>query len=227
MKTYALSLLLTLLLFCFSSHSALLQELTAQERETLQSNQLILKTQKTEKNSSWPEVTIYKLINANALESMGIFAALDYQANYVPNLISSVPEKHLSATEVLTRYEMKTPWPLPNAKYLHGSRVIKDKENYRLEWWMVESNSTDEVKGSAEFENFEGKTIFRYRVFIQPKSIFAKLVKNIMLKDVQKSVQAIAEHIEKLKESKSDLIPKYSNLVNRQLNGEMVYAKVK
>jgi hypothetical protein len=88
---------------------------------------------------------------------------------------------------------------------------------------MVSSTSTDDVRGSAYFTPSAGKTLFRYRSYIKPKSIFGGLVKKIMFKDVEKTISAIREHIEKLKKENSPLMTKYSEFINRALKGELVY----
>jgi hypothetical protein len=118
---------------------------------------------------------------------------------------------------------MHVPFPLPNAIYTHGSIINKYEDDYELTWYMVKSTSTEEVKGSAYFTAFQGKTLFRYKSFIRPKSMFGALVKSIMVSDVKKTIMAIRAHIIKLKNEKSPLLLKYSEYISRSLNGEFVY----
>ena len=216
------------ILFFFSlsleAQENFLPELSSSERTMLKERKLILRT-KDVSGSPWPEITFYAVIEASPLESMGLFSALDHQKNYVPNILVSKPLKHISPVEVHTEYEMHVPFPFSNAKYVHGSIVKAKKDLYELEWYKVESTSTEVVKGSATFIPFEGNTLFRYRSYIVPKSAMAKLVKSFMLKDVEKSILAIRDHIEKLKREQSPLIAKYSEFINRSLKGENVYEK--
>ena len=188
----------------------------------MEAGELILKT-KDVAGSSWPEITIYSFVAATPIEAMGIFSALDYQQFYVPNIIKSKPIKHISATEVLTEYEMFVPFPLANAHYTHGSIVHQFDEDYQLTWYKVQSTSTEIASGSAYFAPYKKGTLFRYISYIKPKSILGSFVKKIMLKDVQKSILSIRDHIDKLKKENSPIISKYSNFIKRSLNGEFVY----
>jgi hypothetical protein len=202
--------------------SSVIKELSEAELAILESGGLILKTKDTE-GSPWPEITLYTLVEATPIESMGIFSALDYQKDYVPNVIKSKPIKHLSPTEVLTEYEMYVPFPLTNALYTHGSIVHQYNQDYELTWYKVESNSTEIASGSAYFSPYKKVTLFRYISYIKPKSIFGSLVKKIMLRDVQKTILSIRVHIEKLKKENSPLLSKYSGFINRAIQGEFVY----
>lgn len=206
----------------FAQKTSIQTELSTTDWDKLKNNDVVVKQREIPK-SAWPELTLYILIDSTPLEAMGIFSALDYQQDYVPNVIRSKPIKHLSATEVLTEYEMHVPFPLPNATYTHGSIVHQYGEDYELTWYMLQSSSTEEVKGSAYFAPVHGKTLFRYRSYIKPKSIFGALVKNIMLNDVKRSVFSIRDHILKLKNERSPLLTKYSEYISRSLAGEFVY----
>ncbi len=208
-----------------------LESLTRDEINLLENGHLIQKIKEIE-DSAWPEITNYLLVEAEALESMAIFSALDYQHEYVPNLLKSKPIKHLSAVEVLTEYEMHVPFPLSNARYIHGSIVHQYDNDFELTWYKVESTSTEIVSGSAYFSPYHNKdktknsTLFRYRSYIKPKSILGSMVKKIMLNDVQKSILAIRSHIEKLKKENSPLLSKYSLFITNALHGVFVYKDI-
>lgn len=199
-----------------------LKELTKDEIGLIEKGELIQKIKEVE-GSAWPEITQYLLVEATPIESMGIFSALDYQQVYVPNVIKSKPVKHISAVEVLTEYEMHVPFPLSNAHYTHGSIVHNYDEDYELTWYKVQSTSTEIVKGSAYFTPYKNGTLFRYRSYIKPKSMFGSLVKKMMLKDVKNSIESISKHIEKLKKENSPLLTKYSGFIKDALKGEFVY----
>ena len=176
--------------------------------------------------SSWPEITYYVLVDASPLDAMALFSGYDIQKDYTPNVIKSTPVKHVTATDVHTEYEMKIPFPLPNAHYIHGARIYKYDSEYEIHWYMVESSSAEDVKGSAYFAPYNGKTLFRYRSYIKPKSFLATFVKKIMLRDVRATIVAIRDFIEKAKRENSPLISKYSEFITRALRGEFVYQTI-
>lgn len=200
-------------------------ELSSPELKAVNGREFILKT-KDVQDSPWPELTYYAVVNASPLEAAGIFAAYDAQKDYVPNVIKSKPIKHLSATDVHTEYELHMPFPISNAHYIHGAKIFKHQNNYEVQWYMVESSSALEVRGSVYFQNYEGKTLMRYRSYIKPKSMFGSLVKKSMFKDVLASITAIRNFIEKSKRDNPVFVSKYSEFITRALNGEFVYQTI-
>ena len=200
-------------------------ELSSEELGRVNAREFIVKT-KDVPGGPWPEITYYALIEASPLQAIGLFSAYDIQKDYIPNLIESRPVKHVTSTDVWTKYELKIPFPLPNAKYVHGAKIFKHQDDYETTWYMVESSSTEAVRGSAYFRAYKGKTLFRYKSFIVPKSIFGSFVKSMMFKDVEKTIKAIANFIEKNKQENSHAILKYSEFITRALNGEFVYQTI-
>ncbi len=196
-------------------------ELTKQELESLNKSPLI-KTYETE--HSWPDVVLYQLIEATALESVAIFYALDYQNQYIPNLKVSQVIKTVSPTIVHTRYVMGMPWPLSDTEYIHASELSHKKpSSYKVKWWMVQSSSTDKVEGYAIFIPYKGKTLMKYFAHVQPKSFLATLVKNKMVKDVESSLVATRKAIEETKAKRLDLMKKYVSYIDQALLGKKVY----
>lgn len=180
------------------------------------------------KNAPWPVVKVFTLIKASPLVAVSIFGALDYQEKYVPKTKKSKPIKEISPTEILTEYEIEVPFPLPNAKHVHGS-VLKNlgNESYELSWYRVSSNSTDEARGFARFSSYKNQyTLMEYQTFIIPKSIFASLVKKIMFKDVDNTVTAIKKHTENLLQTKDPLVDKYTKYTQDALSGKSVYGLI-
>jgi hypothetical protein len=217
--------LVTLISTTFVWAQNLEAELSPAELKAVNQREFIMKT-KDLPNSPWPELTYYTLINASPLEAAGVFAAYDAQKDYVPNLIKSKPIKHLSATEVLTEYEMHMPFPISNARYTHGAKIFKHQNHYEVQWYMVESSSAEEVRGSVYFQSYEGKTLMRYRSYIKPKSMFGSLVKKSMFKDVLASITAIRNYIEKSKRDNPAIVSKHTGFITRALNGEFVYQTI-
>jgi hypothetical protein len=200
-------------------------ELTALEIKQISEREFVVKTKDVE-GSPWPEITYYGIISASPLESIGLFAAYDIQKNYVPKIIESKPIKHVSPTDVQTAYELHIPFPLANAHYVHGARIFRHDSDYELQWYMVESSSAEDVRGGAYFEAYNGKTLFRYRSYVKPKSIFGSMVKKVMMKDVHETILAIRNFIEKNKVENTPELKKYSEFVTRALNGEFVYQTI-
>ena len=200
-------------------------ELTKEEVKLINARELVIKTREI-KGLVWPELTFYMVIDATPLDSMAIFSGYDLQKDYIPDMLKSQPVKHVSATDVQTAYEMHMPFPISNAVYIHGAKIFRHQNDYETQWYMVESTSAEEVKGSAYFQPMNGKTLLRYRSLVVPKSILGSLVKKVMMRDVEKSLVSIRSYTEKMKRENPALVIKYSEFITRALNGEFVYQTI-
>jgi len=201
-----------------------LANLPPAEQQLLHQKKLVLKTQKSKK-SVWPKITIYATINSSPLESVAVYYALDYQKEYVPDLLKSRPIKHISPTEVHTAYTLNVPWPLPNSSYINGTKLSTlNGGGYRIDWYMVESDAADETTGNAQFIPLEkGKTLLIYTSFMRPKSFFARFIKKLMIKNSLKSITVIRDHIELVKRERAGLMNKFKARIVGALAGQNVY----
>ena len=227
MKIVFFTLLISLFSTSYAMESAplkttLTSELNEAEIKQINAREFVIKTEEVP-GSPWPEITYYAVIDSTPLESIALFAAYDIQKDYIPNIIKSQVSKQVSPTDVITSYELHLPFPLSNAVYSHGARLFKLNEDYALAWYMVESSSSEDVKGNAYFTPYNGKTLFRYRSYVKPKSMLGSFVKKAMMKDVNATIVAIRNFIEKNKREQTAINTKYSEFVTRALRGEFVY----
>jgi len=204
--------------------AALTRELNILEKQNLFKGKMILKERHIA-DFPWPVVTIYSIVNTSPLEATAIFAAYPTQMDYVPNMKSSRPVKHASATDVHVEYIIDLPWPIPDSKFITGNKVSKLQENtYKVEWYLVRSNSTYDNRGEVIYIPYQGKTLMKYRTFVHPKSFFAGLFKGTMINDVRESLDVIIKHIEKTKNSPAEM-DKWVSYITGALEGKMVYQK--
>jgi len=191
--------------------------------KVLKKGELILTT-KSVKGHTWPEITAYKLIKASVIDSMAIFAAYDYQKKYVPNIIRSEVTKQISPTNIEVTYEFKMPWPLPNGVYVHGHHLSEVNGDLKLDWYMVESNSADSVKGSAVFSYFgPGQTLMEYKSIVEPSSMFGRFLRKRMLSDTKNTLLKINKTIEELAKNSPKLTAKYRLKITSALQGKRPY----
>lgn len=193
-----------------------------EQQEQLNKFEMVVTT-KEKPGKTWPIVEMRRIVRATPLTSVAIFLALDHQKEYVPNLLKSVPAKHISPTEVHTDYELKLPWPLSNSVYTHASKLSKKGDCYWVSWYMVKSNSADTVEGFSSFCPHPKGTYMEYQSFLEPKSLFAGLFEGSMIKDTSDGIEAIMKYIEKCEKSKKWLVEKYSKYILDALDGKNVY----
>ncbi|MCK4889359.1 MAG: hypothetical protein KAS97_05460 [Candidatus Aminicenantes bacterium] len=214
-----------ILIFSLSAHAEPVENfgLTGIEQNTIRNGELVYR-KKEIKGTPWPEITVFGIIKATALESTAVFYAYHEHKEFLPDLLSSVPVRYISPTDLHIKFEMKVPWPLRNSRYITGNRFSTYGDGgYRIEWYNVTSSSSKDTNGAVTFLPYEQRTMFIYRTFIHPKSKLAGLFKKRMLKEVLISVRAIISRIESVKNNNKEKMPGYITAVNSSLNGEYVY----
>jgi hypothetical protein len=184
------------------------------------------------KGEVWPEVTAQALIKASPLTSAAIFAAYDYQKNYIPNLLESKVtfEKVEGKTnDTHVTYKMDMPWPIGDSDYVHGHELTSPAPHeYKVRWYMIKSDSADNVRGYALFRPHPGQsgyTIMTYVSLVSPKSFLAGIFKKIMVKDVVKSIEAVRSTTENLVKTNPELVDKYQDKIRQVLAGKPAYLK--
>lgn len=182
------------------------------------------------KDEVWPQVEAKALIKASPLASAAIFAAYDYQKNYVPGLLKS----QVTVEEVLGKtnnthvsYTMDMPWPISDSEYIHGHELSQpQKGSYKVRWYMVKSDSAENVRGHALFEPHPAMpqyTLLTYQSLVTPKSFLAGIFKKIMVKDVRKAIEATRDTTEKLLTTNPKLVEKYQDKIKNVLAGKRAY----
>jgi hypothetical protein len=203
-------------------------EFSDSETATLERGGVVMREQRVP-NELWPLLTSYLYLEASPAVSMALFAAYDHQKNYVPNVTKSTPIKQASPLEVEVRYRLKMPWPISDARYTHGHRLsqvsVDESEILRLDWWMIESTSADFVQGHVEFHKLSpGRTLMIYQNQVRPKSGFARLFREAMVRDVTRTLEAIKNEIYEHRDPEtSELTRRYLEKLELSLAGQKVW----
>lgn len=200
--------------------------LSPEELAKLRDNELILTTRPV-KDAPWPELTIWKLIHASPEECAAIFSNYPGQVDYSPDMMEAVPLKQVTATDVHVSFKMDMPWPIANTVTVTGNRLSRLEDgSYRVEWYLVKSDSVKESRGTARFFPYNGKTrqtLYRYRSFNFPTSSLAPMIKGRMIKGTKKCALAYVTYVERVKKENPTLMKHCITQMNRALNGEKIY----
>lgn len=198
----------------FSNVLDVVKSLDKTDIKKISNGKFVLKSKKVN-DASWPELEIYSFLPVPPEDAVAIFGAYEYQKKYVPNLLESkVIKVDPKLKTVSVDYELKLPWPLSNSKYTHGHNFDNsEKDKYIIEWFLEKSNSSDEVNGSAQFIKYKNGTLFIYKNFVRPKSIFAGVFKKSMKRDVISSLEATKTQIIKVYQTDKGLLKKFKDLL--------------
>lgn len=183
-------------------------ELTQTEVTKLTNRELVIHSRDIPK-SPWPEITVFALIDALPGEAAALFSNYQDHKRYIPDLIKSDPVRKVAENETIVDFEMTVPWPLPNSKYSTGNVLNKiGNTDYQISWYLVESNSLVDTKGTVHFAPYGKKTLLKYKSLIHPVSKLAALFSSKAENGLTKTVRAIVEYVEETKRKNPEKILK-------------------
>jgi hypothetical protein len=157
----------------------------------------------------WPEITVFALIDVLPVEAVVLFSNYQDHKKYIPDLIKSDPIKKIAENEIIVGFEMRLPWPLANSKYSTGNVLNRlDNNKYEICWYLVESDSLIDSKGTVQFIPYGKKTLLKYQSLIHPDSKLASVFSSKAKSGIAKTVQAIVTYIEETKRKNPEKIEK-------------------
>lgn len=207
--------------------STKISALDEKQRKQLFEGELLLTTT-PDTSSPWPVVHIYALLETPPSEAFAIFAHFEHQKHYIPNLLKSKVIDFQGPSQIDVSYELKLPWPLSNSRYSHR-HVLEDNH---MTWTLIESNSTDAVEGMVRFvpiskqdstEALPYQSMLVYQNRVTPKSSFAGIFRNAMIRDVENSLKATLEEIEEVWINRPKLLKESVEILNQTLKGDNPY----
>ena len=186
--------ILLMMLIVSSSSFAFRSELTAKDWEKLNRGETIERVEEL-KDEVFPQVTLVSVIPYSPHENMKVFTNFNDHKNFIPGMLQSkIVKVKGNVTDVY--FEMYMPM-VKNTEYTTRHTVIFEGKNAFLDWDLVKSDQVKRTKGKIVFEDHEGKTLFTYVSLITPKSKLAWVVKNQVLPDVKKTIEAVKSHLAK------------------------------
>jgi carbon monoxide dehydrogenase subunit G len=186
-------------------------ELNQTELVKVANKELIIHSKEVAK-CPWPELTVFALIDASPVEAAAVFSNYEDQKKYIPDLVKSDPARRVAQNETIVNFEMRLPWPLANSRYSTGNifnRLENDK--YEICWYLVESDSLIDSKGTVQFIPYGNKTLLKYQAFVHPGSRLASIFSSRAKATITKTVQAIVSYIEEVRKKNPE---KTQDLVN-------------
>ena len=210
----ALKLFIALVLIMYASFSFSISpsaEINQMELAKLSNKELVIHSKKIS-GCPWPEITVFALTDAAPVEAAALFSNYQDHKKYIPDLIKSDPARKIAENEIIVDFEMHLPWPLANSKYSTGNVFNKLENNeYEIRWYLVESDSLVDSKGTVQFIPCGKKTLLKYQSFIHPNSRLASIFSSKAESGITKTVRAIVAYIESTKKRNPEKMQKSVN----------------
>jgi len=175
------------------------QQLSAEQRATLERGGHVLVTQQREK-SPWPAITVYRLVDATPEEAAAVFVDYDAHHAYIPTLLSSRVSQRIDAATADVDYVADVPM-FRDEHYTVRDRVVRDSTGaYLVTWTLLRATTTQASNGHCRFSRYvyagapREATLIEYHNFAIPGSRLASLgfVRSRILRQSAETVEAMA-----------------------------------
>lgn len=169
--------------------ASIVTALDAGQLESLRKGETVL-TSKDLPDEAWPELTLYRLVEAKPGEVFELFNDYASAPSYTPGMISAEVVEEPSPNVKDVRYTVKVP-VLSRISYVVRNEYSRRGQTYEVSWKLLESPVASASNGDLTIEPFEGKTLLRYRNHVTPSVPMAGMLKGQAAKEARTTIEAI------------------------------------
>lgn len=176
-------------------HAGLVDGLNEEQTAELKNGGMVV-VSKDVPGGSWPELTVYTLVNAPVGKVAEVFQDYDHAQDFQKNLVSAKvvdrPKKNVCDVE----YTSKMPI-FGTTSYTVRNTYSEKDGGVDVSWKLLESSMADVSDGSLRVEPYEKGSVLRYTNYVKPKSAVAGVAKWAALGEVKKTVAALKAEAER------------------------------
>jgi hypothetical protein len=188
-------------------NDSILPELSIQDKSLLDSGKNVVIT--VEKpNATWPEVRIYRKVNATPETIVNLFLDYEHANTFIPDLQYARVENTPDSNTKDVRYKIRLP-VIFSVNYLVRNTYEKTETGYKIKWLLLEPPfAAKSAVGSLRVEPWATTTtssIICYANHVEPATRIIAGLRGHAIKEAEKTVNAIAD--EATRRSTSPLAP--------------------
>lgn len=157
-----------------------------------------------EVNKTWPEVIIYRKIDAPADMVAELFVNYEGAHTYIPNVKAAKIENSPGKNIKDVRYTIKPPIIKP-ITYLVRNTYQKTEHGHKISWTLLESPIVSSAVGSLRIESLDkgGNTsIICYKTHVEPATSLLAGLRGYAIKEASNTVASIAKKAESIAQKK-------------------------
>jgi hypothetical protein len=191
--------LTTLVVVCLSTQAnaiaQITNDLTPTELVKIEGGKEVLKTKEVGK--TWPQVIIYRKVNASPEAITKLFLDYEKAHTYIPSLKSATIEKNIDQNTKDVRYTVGLPIVL-TLSYLIRNQYEKTDTGHKISWNLIESSLVKSATGNLRIEPYNTGSVICYQTHIEPATSLVSRLKGHAIKEASSTVKAIANKAESL-----------------------------
>jgi hypothetical protein len=174
------------------------QELTPEQIKELNDGKELLITK--EVNKTWPEIIIYRKIDAPANIVAELFLDYEEAHTYVPNVKAAKIENSQGENTKDVRYTVKPPIIKP-ITYLVRNTYQKTKHGHKISWNLLESQIVNSAVGNLRIESLDksgNSSVICYKTHVEPATSLLAGLRGYAIREASNTVASIAKKAESL-----------------------------
>lgn len=164
----------------------------------------------------WPEVTVYRRIDAAPAQAMAVYVDFDSQATYMPGLVASrvVKRDGPSAFHVFYEYEVTG----PNERYAVAITVARAARGFQASWDLLAARYARRLSGRLLVEPFDDGALVAYTSRVDPGGLGTTFgTPDSVSRSLEATVEALAARVERLAGERpaylADLVDRLESIV--------------
>jgi len=175
--------------------SSLLGSLTPKELQEVESGKTVVRA-KDLPGEAWPQLTVFRIINAPAAEVAELFTDYESAPAYTPGMMAAEVINEPTSEIKDVRYTVRVP-VLGRISYVVRNEYFKKGTHFEVVWELLESPLASSSKGSLIIEPIGDRTILQYTNHVTPSVPMAGALKNQARKEAVTTVEAIGKEAER------------------------------
>lgn len=165
-------------------------ELTKEQIEALKRGETILLSREI-LGAKWPQLIIYKLVNASPREVFDLFTDYASAPSYTPGMLAAEVVNQPAENIKDVRYTVKVP-VLSRISYVVRNEFEETDGHFEVRWHLLESPVASKAEGGLSILPWEGLTLLRYHNLVTPTMPMAGVLKKQAANEAKTTVEAIA-----------------------------------
>jgi hypothetical protein len=175
--------------------------LSAEQLRQIDGKETVI-TSKDLPKEPWPELQLYRKIDAPPEVVKALLLDYDSAPSYTPGMIAAEVVASPAADIKDVRYTVRMP-VVSKISYVVRNTYESKGKKFAVRWNLVESPVASASRGALELEPYGTGTLLRYTNHVTPSVPMAGVLKNQALKEAKTTIEAIGTEAEKRAASSS------------------------
>jgi len=196
MRIFPFLVLAVLLAGASAASANLLKQVTAGQQSELAAGEIVVKSTNVQ-GSVWPQLSLYKVVNAPPKAVSDLFGDYEAGPSYIPGMLGAKVLSTNPDGSKDVQYTVRVPI-LQRISYTVRDTYEQKGDTYSVSWVLLHSPLAKSGSGSLKIQPYgKNQTLMCYTNLVVPITSLVAGLKNQALTEAKSTVQAIADEAER------------------------------